>query len=86
MQCAEVFPFIKTGNFVHRPVLEDGNVITAIGFAFREFAGRVLKRLGYDPGEGFMEPVTRDYTEEELTFFWSEDDFREFQEELREYL
>ena len=27
----------------------------------------------------------KNYTEEELTFYWSEEDFREFLEELKEY-
>lgn len=85
MQMANVFPFIKVENFVHKPVMEDGNVITAIGFAFREFAVCVLKMLGCDPGDGFMEPVQGEYTEEELTYYWTEEDFAEFLEELKEY-
>ena len=85
MQMAQSFPFIPVENMVHQPVVEDGNTITAIGFAFREFAAVVLKRLGYDPGEQLMWPVDRDYTEEELTFYWEDADYQEFLRELEAY-
>lgn len=85
MQMVDHFSFIPGENFVHQPVVEDGNVITAIGFAFREFAEAVLKRLGFDPGEKLMWPVEGEYTEEELTFYWEEADYREFLQELEGY-
>lgn len=65
--------------------MEDKNVITAIGFAFREFAGAVLNRLGFDPGENFMLPAPQSGREEDFTYYWSDADYREFLEELREY-
>lgn len=85
MQLADVFPFIQTENFVHKPVVEDGTVITGIGMFFREFAEAVLKRFGYDVGHAFMRDNPAEYTEEDLTFYWSEEDYQEFLEELKEY-
>lgn len=85
MQFADAFPFIDTARFVHRPVVEGGNVITGIGMFFREFAQAVLNRLGYDVGEHFMDTSGQDYTEDELTFYWSEADYQEFLSELREF-
>ncbi len=85
MQMAETFDFVKTENFTHKPVVEDKNIITGIGFAFREFAERVLKRLDYDIGDKFMMPVDKEYTEEELTFYWTDEDYKEFKEELKDY-
>ena len=85
MQLAETFPFIDTSRFVHRPVVEDGNVITAIGMFFREFAQTVLNRLGYDVGEHFMDVSGEEYTQDELTFYWSEEDYQEFLQELKEF-
>ena len=84
-QFADTFPFVAKSHFVHRPVVEDGNVITAIGMFFREFAQRVLERLGYDPGPDFMEVSGHEYTEDELTFYWTEEDYQEFLGELREF-
>jgi 4-methyl-5(b-hydroxyethyl)-thiazole monophosphate biosynthesis len=85
MQMAETFPFVDKSHFVHRPVVEDGNVITAIGMFFREFAQCVLNRLGYDVGERFMDTSGQEYTEEDLTFYWTEEDYQEFLQELKEF-
>ncbi|MBR2639981.1 MAG: DJ-1/PfpI family protein [Oscillospiraceae bacterium] len=85
MQMAEVFPFIEKENFVHKGVVSEGNVITGIGMFFREFSEAVLRRFGYDIGENFMRDEPKDFSEEELTFYWSEEEYAEFLEELREY-
>lgn len=85
MQMADVFPFIEKENFLHRPVVEDGGFITAIGMFFREFAEAVLRRFGYEIGGSFMRWEPEKYSEEDLTFYWSEADYREFLEELRAY-
>lgn len=85
MQLADTFPFIQKENFVHRAVVEDGNVITAIGMFFREFAETVLKKFQYDIGPRFMRYSPEEYTEEQLTFYWSENDYQEFLDELKEY-
>jgi Putative intracellular protease/amidase len=85
MQMADTFSFIEKGNFIHKGVVEDGNVITGIGMFFREFAESVLRRFDYDIGKNFMRYKPEEYTEEELTFYWSEDEYREFLDELKEY-
>ncbi len=85
MQMADVFPFIEKENFIHRGVVEDGNIITGIGMFFREFAEAVLKRFEYDFGKNFMRYDPAEFSEEELTFYWSEEEYREFLEELKAY-
>jgi 4-methyl-5(b-hydroxyethyl)-thiazole monophosphate biosynthesis len=85
MQMADTFEFVEKSNFIHKGVIEDGNVITGIGMFFREFAETVLRRFGYDIGENFMRDKPEDFTEEELTFYWSEDDYQEFLVELKAY-
>lgn len=85
MQMADTFKYINKKNFIHQPVVKDKNVITAIGFAFREFARSVLNELGLNVGESFMLPVTKKYTEEELTFYWNDSDYKQFLEELKKY-
>ena len=85
MQMADTFPFVEKANFVHKGVVEDGNVITGIGMFFREFAETVLKRFDYDIGENFMRYAPEEFSEDELTFYWSEEEYREFLEELKEY-
>ena len=85
MQLAETFDFIEKENFIHKGVVEDGNVITGIGMFFREFAEAVLRKLDYDIGEEFMRDRPDEYSEEDLTFRWSDEDYREFLEELKPY-
>lgn len=85
MQMAEAFQFVEKENFIHRGIVEDGNAITGIGMFFREFAEAVLNRFGYDAGESFMRCAPAEFTEDELTFYWSEDEYREFLEELNGY-
>lgn len=85
MQMADTFSFVEKDRFIHRGIVEDGNVITGIGMFFREFAELVLRRFDYDIGENFMRNDPKEYTEEELTFYWSEDEYQEFLDELKEY-
>ncbi len=54
MQMADSFDFVEKDNFIHKGLIEDGNIITGIGMFFREFAEVVLKRFGYDIGSNFM--------------------------------
>ena len=85
MQMADTFDFVEKDNFTHKGIVEDGNVITGIGMFFREFAEAVLNRFGYDIGNNFMRDTPDEYTEEELTFYWSDDDYKEFLEELKNW-
>ncbi len=85
MQMADSFDFVEKDNFIHKGLIEDGNVITGIGMFFREFAEVVLKRFGYDIGSNFMRDTPEEYTEEELTFYWSDNEYQEFLEELKAY-
>lgn len=85
MQMADAFDFVEKENFRHKGIVEDGNVITGIGMFFREFAEAVLRRFGRDVGENFMRDAPEEYTEEELTFYWSDEDHQEFLEELKGY-
>ena len=85
MQMADTFDFVEKDNFIHKGIVEDGNVITGIGMFFTEFAEAVLRRFGYDIGESFMRYNPDEFTEEELTFYWSDDDYREFLGELKAY-
>ena len=85
MQMADTFSFVEKENFLHQGIVEDGNVITGIGMFFREFAEVVLNRFGYDIGTNFMRYSPAEYKEDELTFYWSEEEYQEFLEELKGY-
>lgn len=68
----EEFKYLPKENVVRKPVVKDGNLITAIGFAFREFAVAVAQSVGVDCPDKIFQGVTREYTEEELTFYQSD--------------
>lgn len=85
MQMADVYPFVEKENMLHQGVVSDGNVITGVGMFFREFAETVLRHFDYDIGEGYLQETSDQFTEEDLTFIWSDEDFQEFPEELKQY-
>ena len=85
MQMAECFPFVELEHFVHKPVVVSENVVTGIGMFYREFAETVMKKLGYEVGDNFMDTSNCQYTEEELTFYWTQEEYQEFLEELSEF-
>ena len=86
-EMAEYLPFVLHQNFIHQPLVKDKNILTAMGFAYREFAVEAIRTLGIDACEkGLFNPVTRSYTEEELTFYMGKENFAEFLEEYESYL
>lgn len=86
-EMAEYLPFVPHQNFIHQPLVKDKNILTAMGFAYREFAVETIRTLGIDACEkGLFNPVTRSYTEEELTFYMGKENFAEFLEEYESYL
>lgn len=85
MQTSELLPFIEKENFVHKGIICDENVITGIGMFFREFAEAVLLHFGYDIGKNFMLDNPKDYLEKELEFYWTEEEYKEFLEEFKEF-
>lgn len=86
-EMAECLPFVPDQNFIHQPLVKDKNILTAMGFAYREFAVETIRTLGIDACEkGLFNPVTRSYTEEELTFYMGKENFAEFLEEYESYL
>lgn len=63
------YTFIPRKNLVRKPICEDDNLITAIGFAYREFAIAVMRKLGLQCGDDeFKNIIKENYTEEEMTY------------------
>lgn len=86
-EIAVFLDFIPERNIVRRPVVRDGRIITAIGFAFREFAVEVIRALGIDEcRNGLFNGVSRTYEEAELIHYMGEENFGEFQKEYAEYV
>lgn len=67
------FDYLEKKNLVRQPIYydEEHNILTAIGFAFREFAIESASILGFDTNDNMFSGIRKDkpYTEEELTFY-----------------
>ena len=48
VEMRDQFSFIEEDNFEAAPVVEAGNIITAQGSAFNDFAVHVARKLGYE--------------------------------------
>ncbi len=65
----DAFPVMPRENAVRTYLVEDRNLITAYGGAFREFAVAVAHRLGIDCRDQIFDPMAgKEYTEEDFIF------------------
>ena len=74
----DAFPVMPREGIVHTFMVEDGNLITAYGGAFREFAAAVAHRVGIDcPDTIFSDMTGKVYTEEDFIFHLPPEDMAE---------
>ena len=71
----EYFEFLPRENFQPKLVVQDKQIITAIGFAHQEFARRVILSLGLAENTDNYFKERNDYSEEDLTFTLSDKEF-----------
>lgn len=84
VEMREQFPFIEEENFVACPVVEDGNVITANGGAFNEFAVQIARKLGYECSDKIMSGYMEDWKEEDYFHHLSEEAQKNFRDEFHD--
>ena len=79
----DYFEFLPRENFKAKAVLQDKNIITAVGFAHQEFARKVLLSLGLvDNADNYFKERNQ-YSEEELIFNLSEEEFAEMKQSIK---
>ena len=71
----DYFEFLPRENFQPKLVLQDKQIITAIGFAHQEFARKVILSLGLAENTDNYFKERNDYSEEDLIFTLSDQDF-----------
>ena len=71
----DYFEFLPRENFKAKAVLQDQNIITAIGFAHQEFARKVILSLGLAENTDNYFKERNDYSEEDLIFTLSDKEF-----------
>ena len=69
------FEFLPRENFQPKVLVQDKQIITAIGFAHQEFARKVILSLGLAENTDNYFKERNDYSEEDLIFTLSDQDF-----------
>ena len=82
----DYFDFLPRRNFKAQAVLQDKNIITAVGFAHQAFARKVLLSLGLvDNADDYFKERNQ-YSEKNLIFTLSEEEFAEMKHEFENTL
>ena len=79
----DYFEFLPRENFKAKAVLQDKNIITAVGFAHQEFARKGLLSLGLAGNADNCFKERNQYSEEELIFNLSEEEFAEMKQSIK---
>ena len=85
VEMRESFAFIEENNFLPQSVVEDGNIITAVGNAFNEFAVHVARKLGYDCPDKILSGYTDSNDINDYIHHLPEDEILEFKEEFKKF-
>ena len=80
------FEFLPRENFKAKAVLQDKNIITAIGFAHQEFARKVILGLDLTENTDNYFKEQDGYTEEDLIFTLSDEEFDEVKQSIENTL
>ena len=78
----DYFEFFPRENFKAKAVLQDKNIITAIGFAHQEFARKVILGLGLAENTDNYFKEQNEYSEEDLIFTLSDKEFDEVKQSI----
>ena len=82
----DYFEFLPRKNFKAKAVLQDKNIITAIGFAHQEFARKVILGLDLTENTDNYFKEQDGYTEEDLIFTLSDEEFDEVKQSIENTL
>lgn len=86
VEMRELFSFIEENNFVPSPVVEDGNIITANGSAFNDFAVHIARKLGYECPDQILSGYIDDWKPEKYYVHLPKDELVEFIDEFQDLI
>lgn len=86
VEMIEQFMFIEENNFVTAPVVEDGNLITAGGSAFNDFAVHIARKLGYECPDRILTGYMDGWEPEEYFQHLPKEEQEDFQNEFKDLL
>ena len=82
----DYFEFLSRENFQPKLVVQDKQIITAIGFAHQEFARRVILSLGLAENTDNYFKKQNEYAEEDLIFTLSDKEFDQVKRSIEKTL
>ena len=82
----DYFEFLPRENFQPKVLVQDKQIITAIGFAHQEFARKVILSLGLAENTDNYFKERNDYSEEDLIFTLSDQEFDEVKRSIENTL
>ena len=82
----DYFEFLPRENFKAKAVLQDKNIITAVGFAHQEFARKVILGLGLAENTDNYFKEQNEYAEEDLIFTLSDEEFDQVKQSIENSL
>ncbi len=83
----EKLPFINHKNIEYKPIVVDGNIITAVAGAYADFPIVIARALGYECPDGAYKPISDyDISEEKLKHYMNEEEIKIFEEVFAEFL
>lgn len=82
----EAFPFIQMENFVCQPLVESGNIITAIADAYADFAIALARKVGHNCPDHSYRSCPSQKQAQDYLHKMSEEDFAIFQKEFAQWL
>lgn len=87
VEMRELYNFIEEENFLPQSVVESGNVLTAQGNAFNDFAVVLARKLGYSCPDRILKGYIESDNESDFIYHLpSEEDLVEFKEEFKEFI
>ena len=82
----DYFEFLPRENFQPKVLVQDKQIITAIGFAHQEFARKVILSLGLEENTDNYFKERNDYSEEDLIFTLSDQEFDQVKRSIENIL
>lgn len=86
VEMRELFNFIDENNFQSMAVVEDGNIITAQGSAFNDFAVHLARKLHYECPDNILSGYIHSDDPNDFICHLTKEDLIEFQNEFKEFL
>ena len=82
----DYFEFLPRENFQPKALVQDKQIITAIGFAHQEFARKVIFGLGLAENTDNYFKEQNEYAEEDLIFTLSDEEFNQVKQSIENIL